>query len=143
MNALASCIRVLRVSIRSSFRFFRHRGAIGGRQKQYQLRSATFECWKCFATEISRSCGLSVTPISGQVTMCKYFDWFLVRGISLPVAQLFVVTIESILRRVCGQFNKFRALQDLIRSHGCLRRTSALHFWSLAVVKKRDIDIQL
>ena len=30
----------------------------------------------------------------------------LVRGISLPAAQLFVIAIESILRGVCGQFNK-------------------------------------
>jgi len=37
-----------------------------------------------------------------------YFDWFLVRGISLPVAQLFVIVIESILRRGCGQSNKYR-----------------------------------
>ena len=30
----------------------------------------------------------------------------LVRDIPLPVAQLFVIAIESILRGVCGQFNK-------------------------------------
>ena len=30
----------------------------------------------------------------------------LVRGIALPAAQLFVIAIESILRGVCGQFNK-------------------------------------
>ena len=28
-----------------------------------------------------------------------YFDWLLVRGISLSAAQLFVIDIESILRR--------------------------------------------
>ena len=31
---------------------------------------------------------------------------FLVRDISLPVAQLFVIAIENILRGVCGQSNK-------------------------------------
>ena len=30
----------------------------------------------------------------------------LVRGISFPVAQLFVAVIENILRGVCGQSNK-------------------------------------
>ena len=32
----------------------------------------------------------------------------LVRGISLSVAQLFLIVIESILRGVCGQFNKIK-----------------------------------
>ena len=35
-----------------------------------------------------------------------YFDWFLVRGITLPAAQLSVIAIRDILRGVCGQSNK-------------------------------------
>ena len=31
-----------------------------------------------------------------------YFDWLLVRGISLPAAQLFVIAIENILRGSVG-----------------------------------------
>ena len=31
---------------------------------------------------------------------------FLVRGISLPVAQLFVIAIQNILLGGCGQFNE-------------------------------------
>ena len=31
--------------------------------------------------------------------------YLLVRGISFPAAQLFVIAIENILRGVCGQFN--------------------------------------
>ena len=31
----------------------------------------------------------------------------LVRGISLPVAQRFLIAIENILRGVCGQFNLY------------------------------------
>ena len=39
--------------------------------------------------------------------MCMYFDWFLVRGISLPAAQLFVIVIESILWRGVGNLTRF------------------------------------
>ena len=40
----------------------------------------------------------------------------LVRGISLPVAQLFVIAIENILREVCGQFNKSLRGRELLKS---------------------------
>ena len=37
--------------------------------------------------------GLSVNPISVRIS-CMCLDWMLVRGISLPAAQLFVIAIE-------------------------------------------------
>ena len=48
--------------------------------------------------------GLSVNPIPGRVIMMYVhnIDCFLVRGISLPVAQLFVIAIENILRGCVG-----------------------------------------
>ena len=56
------------------------------------------------------SLGLSVSPISGRVIIRASYHVYkigclLVRGISLPAAQLFVIAIESILRGVCWQFN--------------------------------------
>ena len=42
------------------------------------------------------SFGLSPCELS-----CMCLDWMLVRGISLPAAQLFVIAMENILR-VCG-----------------------------------------
>ena len=35
-----------------------------------------------------------------------YFDWFLVRDISLPAAQLFVIAIEIILGRGVGNLTR-------------------------------------
>ena len=47
--------------------------------------------------------GLSVNLISVRVIMYVYkIGCFLMRGISLPAAQLFVIAIENILRCVCG-----------------------------------------
>ena len=45
--------------------------------------------------------GLSVNPISVRVLMYIRLVDLLVRGISLPAAQLFVISIENILRGVC------------------------------------------
>ena len=51
--------------------------------------------------------GLSVNPTSGRVIMYIYkIGCWLVRGVSLPAAQLFVIAIENILWCVCGQFKK-------------------------------------
>ena len=54
--------------------------------------------------------GLSVNPISVRVIMYIRLVDLLVRGISLPVAQLFVIAIENILRGGCGQSNKEKSL---------------------------------
>ena len=43
---------------------------------------------------------LSVQTLSPGELLCIYFDWFLVRGVSLPAMQLFVVAIDNILREV-------------------------------------------
>ena len=56
--------------------------------------------WEYFIFEI-RIDGLSSGLSPGELP-CMYFDWFLVRGIPLPAAQLFVIAIESILRRGVG-----------------------------------------
>ena len=40
-----------------------------------------------------------------SVRVIMYMKFLLVRGISLPVAQLFVIAIENILRGGCRQFN--------------------------------------
>ena len=49
---------------------------------------------------------LSVNYISVQVIMYMKIGCFLVRGASLPAAQLFVIVIENILRGGYGQFNE-------------------------------------
>ena len=54
-----------------------------------------------FVFEISKLvCPLGY--ISSDEFVCICFDWFLVRDISLPAAQLFVIAIENILRRGVG-----------------------------------------
>ena len=57
---------------------------------------------------ISRvSRGLSVNPTYLRASYRVYkIGCLLVRGISFPAAQLFVIAIENILRGVCRQFNK-------------------------------------
>ena len=59
-----------------------------------------FSYWECFVSEM-RIKGLSFRLSPGKLS-CVCFDRFLVRGMSLPVAQLVVVAIESILRRGVG-----------------------------------------
>ena len=56
-----------------------------------------------------RFCGLSFGLSPGKLP-CIYFDWFLVRGISLSAAQLFVIAIENILRGCVG--NLTRGVED-------------------------------
>ena len=60
-----------------------------------------------FVFEISKLvCPLGY--ISSDEFVCICFDWFFVRDISLPAAQLFVIVIESVLQG--GGSNKEIAL---------------------------------
>ena len=42
-----------------------------------------------------------------------YFDWLLVRGMSLPAAQLFVIAIENILREGVGNLTSKKSKSRL------------------------------
>ena len=44
--------------------------------------------------------------------ICICFDWFLVRRISLPAAQLFVTAIESILREGVGSLTRLSVIKE-------------------------------
>ena len=53
-----------------------------------------------------------------------YFDWLLVRGISLPGAQLFVIAIENILRGGVGNLTSLKNIKHgfeiiLSKKHAC------------------------
>ena len=50
-----------------------------------------------------------------RVSSSVYFDWFLVRGIPLPVAQVFVVAIEiTYLPEGCWQSNQMFTIEHTI-----------------------------
>ena len=74
-----------------------------------------------------RFCGLSFGLSPGEIP-CIYFDWFLVCGISLSAAQLFVIAIESILQRGAG--NPTRPSYTLFGHYGTVRKPSAQNFTS-------------
>ena len=70
----------------------------------YQLFSSIFYNWEYFIFDI-RVDGLSFGLSPGELP-CIYFDWFLVCGVSLPVAQLFVIAIEEFLWRGAGSLSR-------------------------------------
>ena len=53
-----------------------------------------------------------------------YFDWFLVCGISLPAAQLFVIAIENILRGCVGKLTRSLVCQYITDMHCHFNRTA-------------------
>ena len=73
---------------------------------QYYVRSSIFLNREYCVTEISNVPWSVRKPYIRASYHVYKIGCFLVRDISLPVAQLFVIAIENILRGWCGQFNE-------------------------------------
>ena len=83
-------------------------------------------------SEILRSVRKPYIDIYGRVIMYTYicFNWFLVSGISLPAAQLFLIATKSILRRGVGSGQSNGLILD---------EESGFHCSSLALRELMDV----